>query len=152
MRGAVRSRVVTSFVLATAVCAFLFLAADADARRGKKRVRTEREVSQQYSVPAGAFLVSVDLNFCVGEGSCLTFIPDRSERYVEISISDGTGTPAPFRVEINGIADVFCGETTGSLSIEHATAVNVSAFAGAVPDCPGVATEGTATATFSNLP
>lgn len=118
----------------------------------KKKAKIEREVSQEYTGPAGALLVAVDGTFCIQDGSCLSFIPERGERYVSLSIADQSGTPAPLRVEINGATQVFCGDTAGPLFLNGATKVEVSALAAALPNCSGTATTGQVTATFANLP
>lgn len=151
MQAAQRSRSIVVALACLSVGALLFTGPEAEAKKNKS-VRVEREISQEYSSPAGALLVSVDLSVCVQGQSCMTFVPEASEKYVSFSAKDQTGTPAPIRVEINGGAQVFCGDTGNSLFLNRAAKVNVSALAVALPNCSGIATAGAVTATFSNLP
>lgn len=127
-------------------------AASSTGKKGKKPTRVEREVSQEYTTPTGLLLVSADVSVCVQDQSCLTFMAERRESYVSISIADQTGTPAPFRVELNGTSQTFCGDTAGPLFLNGVSDIHVSALAGALPNCAGVGTSGSVTATFSNLP
>ena len=100
---------------------------------------------------------------CVPSFGCVDFSPYRGERSVSFDIQDAAGLPVYAQVgqwvlaePNNYIADKdmmsFCGKTTRPFRIDPKKGdlvVYIWGASGPVPDCPGVATFGDVTATFT---
>ena len=146
----------------------LAIPAEAGKKKKKKKapapvVRVERTVESVYQAPAigtpssgGACLRPTN--------SCADLATGGDDQYVKITVTDATGTPVAFSLAqdtdeatVGSEVDMgdFCG-TTGDTPIKvQAPGVPVLSFVWAFGDvtCPGgVATTGTVTGVFSNLP
>lgn len=138
------------------------------ARRKKKRrapavVRVERTVESVYQAPAlgspatgGGCLNATN--------SCAEIATGPDDQYVKVTVTDATGTPVAFSLRqdtdeatLGSEVDMgdFCG-TTGDTPIKlQAPGVPLLTFVWLFGEatCPGgIATTGTVTGTFSNLP
>lgn len=118
-----------------------------------------RTVTRSYSVPKN---VEVDppYGWVGGEYDRVEFYAGDGDRRVTVTVNDLTGTATPFTI-IGGrdepypfFGSAYCGTATftiepGAYLAVYPMAGFVSAGHGApVPACPGVATQGTVTATF----
>ena len=150
-------------VLMLGLIASMALAAPAQAQKKKKIVKLERVVEYDYQAPSPGVSGVV--------GACLTVIgidgtacqdtpTGAGEVFVNVKVEDASGQPTNFDLAQDSDAanpglEIFasgCGETDGAIPIEEALALRVSVTAVGGPDCPGVATTGHVTITFSNLP
>ena len=100
---------------------------------------------------------------CVESYGCVDFTPSLRERKVSFKIEDGAGLPVYAQVgqwDLSGpdptIDDKdmmsFCGKTTRPFRIDPKKGdlmVMIWEASGPVPDCPGIATQGDVTATFT---
>ncbi len=115
-----------------------------------------------YSEPA---LGTAGLGVCFQGTSCLFYGPPAAgETSFSVEIEDDLGHPVPATViqDTNGdgsylatddLSVGICGKTEEPVDIEAGKAVSVWVWrAGATPPCPGTATSGIATATFSRKP
>jgi hypothetical protein len=126
------------------------LAAPASAQKKKKKVKkVERVVEHVYEAPAigsGTGACLRPTNSCGDIGVAMT------ERYVKVEVVDSSGTKVRFSVQQDGKSlGAYCG-TTGDEPIEVAPGGQLTVFPWTAGTCPGVATQGTITATLSNLP
>ena len=134
------------------------LMATAEAR--KKPQRATRTVEGSYDTPVlGMF------GECAGSHGigCVTFSVGAEERFVTAKVHDAHGLPVfvlirsvpsgPFG-EGSEIYGTFCGETTEPIAVPAGSDLEfwVGAAASVYGCQPGIATSGTITATFSNLP
>lgn len=143
-------------VLAAGALAAAVLPAHAE----DKVTRTE-EV--RYSDPA---IGTAGIGLCFQGDSCVFVEPEAGEKYVSVEIADDVG-PLPVYASI--IQDTsgdgswlvtddrtthICGATVAPIEIVEGKTVTVWIWEGpgASPPCAGVATSGTVTLTFSNLP
>lgn len=122
--------------------------------------RTERVVQESYESPMpgvpGVLRVGVCGGFGLPATGCIDLHQKPHERYLNLELKDSSGQTAYAEVygsrNENLIATV-CGATQEPISIDRAMEIRVFVFAtGASALCPGAATEGTLTATFSNRP
>ena len=145
----------------------LAIPAEAGKKKKKKKpapvVRVERTVESVYQAPAIGSPATGGA--CPNAtNSCAELATGADDQYVKITVTDATGTPVAFSLAqdtdeatLGSEVDmgVFCG-TTGDAPIKvQAPGVPVLSFVWAFGDvtCPGgVATTGTVTGTFSNLP
>ncbi|MDQ3958691.1 MAG: hypothetical protein M3273_10255 [Actinomycetota bacterium] len=115
-----------------------------------------------YSEPA---IGAAGAGVCLQGSSCLFFGPPAGkEKFFSVEIEDSSGLPAPASViqDTNGDGNFLvtddltvgiCGATTEPIEIEPGKDVSVWVWrAGANPPCPGTASSGMATATFSATP
>lgn len=150
-----RKTIVVGLVAALA-CATGSLPADA-AKRSKPKKRT---IEMPYAEPA---VGAAGAGVCLQGSSCLFYgAPAPGEKYFGVVIEDDLGQPVPASViqDTNGDGSFLvtddltvgiCGSTDEPVEIEPDKAVSVWVWrAGANPPCPGTATSGTATATFSS--
>lgn len=136
--------------------ATLPLDAVAGGGKGAGEKRTERTVTADYQSPAVMPLVegSGGLYACVTGGDlgnigCVEVPVKPTERYLELTIEDASGLPAP--VYVYGEGTLVCGATDTPIRITPGVAVEIWVKGVSVsPLCPGVATTGTMTATLSN--
>ena len=147
-----------TMVVALAVALGCTLAgAPAGAKRAKPKKRT---LELPYTEPA---IGAAGAGVCLQGSSCLFFgAPAAGERLFSVAIEDDLGQPVPASViqDTNGDGNFLvtddltvgiCGATDEPVEIEPGKAVSVWVWrAGANPPCPGTATAGTATATFSS--
>jgi hypothetical protein len=111
---------------------------------------------------AEAAIGAAGAGVCLQGSSCLFFgAPAPGERHFAVEIEDDLGQPAPASViqDTNGDGNYLvtddltvgiCGATEEPVELEPGKPVSVWVWrAGATPPCPGTATSGTATATFS---
>lgn len=154
-----RSRTMKLIALVIAVSMVIAPALSAKPKKKRKKppppapvVKVERSETQEYQLPAGVFLNGADVTGCGPVSGCLVFTPAESEEYVAIEVTDQSGTAAPFRIEINGAPQHFCGTTGDSPILTGASQVDVKLIA-ASTNCPGAASStGSVLATFSNIP
>ncbi len=125
-----------------------------------KRAKPKRTMEMPYSEAA---IGAAGAGVCLQGSSCLFFGPPaRGEKRFAVVIEDDLGQPVPASViqDTNGDGNFLvtddltvgiCGSTDEPVEIEPGKAVSVWVWrAGANPPCPGTATSGTATATFSS--
>lgn len=150
-----RRVIVVGLVVALA-CVAMGVPAGA-AKRPKPKKRT---MELPYTEPA---VGAAGAGVCLQGSSCLFYGPPAAgEKLFSVVIEDDLGQPVPASViqDTNGdgsflVADDLtvgiCGATDEPVEIEPGKAVSVWVWrAGANPPCPGTATSGTATATFSS--
>jgi hypothetical protein len=125
----------------------------------KRVVRTTRTVKLSYTggctadTPAGA---ASDTSGCSSFGGAGWSVPTRSgEKYVTVTIADATGQKVRGAFwtgsGANGHADPFCGADKDYQFAVGPVVLALDAV-GATTACPGLATQGTVTLVFSNLP
>ena len=134
----------------------------ATAESKKKPQRTSRTVEGSYDSP-----VLTLYGRCAESGGigCVSFTTGQNERFLTAEVVDAHGLPVFVLVrseaEGNGFPaegtetyGTFCGETTEPIAVPAGETVQFWVGAAlSVYGCqPGVATAGTITATFSNLP
>jgi hypothetical protein len=136
-------------MLAIGLVLAVVLGASAEAAKKKpKRTRTE---TYQYSAPAGAVVQGSTVTACVQDQGCFSLSASPRERYLAIEVSDATGTPAPFLVGIEDATSAYCGKTDRAIWLNGADEITITIAGVFLPDCQGVGTTGTLTATLSNL-
>jgi hypothetical protein len=142
-------------VVAALTCA----AAGVPAGAAKRAKPKKRSIELPYTEPA---VGAAGAGVCLQGSSCLFFgAPAAGEKHFSVVIEDDLGQPVPASViqDTNGdgsylVADDLtvgiCGATDEAVEIEPGKPVAVWVWrAGANPPCPGTATAGTATATFT---
>ena len=149
-------RAIVSLSVAALACSVMWSAA-----AQAKAVGHTNKVT--YSSPAIG-LFGLGTGSCSGEDGlgCVQFNVNRSERHVSLKIKDQSGQPVyatytQDNTQAGGYGPVlgssggdFCGSTKKPVSIKPGQRLTVFLFEGPGPDgCPGVATQGTVTATFT---
>jgi hypothetical protein len=130
----------------------------ADAK--KKPKRTTRTAEGAYDAPP---LVVAGTCAQTGAVGCVLFATGADESYVTAKVTDQHGLPVLVQVSANTDGNTgddvtfgsFCGETTEPIKIDPGVELHfwVGAASTAIRGCPpGIATSGTVSATFSNLP
>lgn len=144
------SRVVRVFAAGSIVMAMSIggpaAVTQASSRKTPKTTRTE---SREYAGSSGVQLLAGDISACVSDQGCFTLTAEPKEEYVSVTVTDSSGTPAPFSVSYHGATTSHCGQTDEPLWLNDAAEIAVS-IRTAVADCAGVGTTGSLTATFSN--
>ncbi len=150
-------------ILIALTAALVTAALSVPAGAAKKTKKMQRKVELTYTEPAFG---TAGVGLCFQGSSCVFFgNPAPKERYVNVEIEDDLGQPVYASViqDTNGdgsylppddlIVDI-CGKTTDAVKIEANKPVSVWIWQGpgVKTPCPGVASAGTVTATFSNLP
>lgn len=143
-------------MVATLAVGLAGVPADA-AKRPKPK---KRSMELKYTEPAHG---AAGAGVCFQGSSCLFYGPPAAgEKLFEVVIEDDLGQPVPASViqDTNGDGSFLvtddltvgiCGATEEPVEIEPGKAVSVWVWrAGANPPCPGTASAGTATATFSS--
>jgi hypothetical protein len=144
------------------------LVGPADAKKKKPRVKkVERVVEVEYTGPGvGVVTPNASGGACpfkdVTTQECIEIPLELGEAYVKIEMADASGQKVAGYISQgdtsgDGIADgfaEFCGGHAEPVQlISTSVPVRVSFYNGATAECaPSVATTGTITATFSNLP
>ncbi|HEV2756006.1 MAG TPA: hypothetical protein VG318_09555 [Actinomycetota bacterium] len=140
----------------------------ADAGKKKKKiVRVERVVEVEYTAPgAGVTTPAASGGICPFADpttqECIEIPLQLGEAYIQVSIADAAGQTVAGYIsqgdtDGDGIGNLygdFCGAHPEPIELQSASApVRISFYNGASStDCPSLATTGTITATFSNLP
>ena len=132
------------------------LALPAEARKPKAQ---KRVIELPY---AEAAVGAAGAGVCFQGSSCLFYgAPAAGEKHFAVEIEDDLGQPVPASViqDTNGDGNFLvtddltvgiCGATDEPVELEPGKAVSVWVWrAGVNPPCPGTASSGTATATFS---
>jgi hypothetical protein len=125
------------------------LAASAAPKAPKK---TTRVVTFDYTVVRGV-AGTVVLNGCEQvPGGCMEFFTEKGEKAIAFKVEDATGQPVA--IDVYPDADYnansgLCG--TGTYKVSPKRAVGISVRPVASPDCEGVPTTGTITATITNF-
>lgn len=131
-------------------------AASADARKKKAPKKTTRVAEADYIAPARLYWAPTGDN--IGGA---TFATAATESYVTVDIADDTGMDVSAAVGQDPEGDgtvattAFCTSTEEPIAIEPGLEITVFVFVGPCTDpalAPAFATQGTITATFSNLP
>lgn len=136
------------------------LVGSAEAGKKKKKPKKVTRVAESaYDTPA---IGHPDLIVgCSGSTGCAIFAVGPTERFASFEIKDSLGTPvyavAGQDLDGDNFADTsfsFCGKTPEPVAVEPGFEINIfiSAGPGANPPCPGAASSGVVTGTFSNLP
>lgn len=120
----------------------------------------KRSIELPYAEPA---VGAAGAGVCLQGSSCLFYGPPAAgEKRVSVSIEDDLGQPVPASLiqdtnedgsflVTDDLTVGICGATEEPVEIEPGKAVSVWVWrAGADPPCPGTASSGTATATFSS--
>lgn len=145
-------------LLVAAVVAGLLVAAVGSAEAGKKKApkKTTRVAEAAYIAPAYFYWAPTGDNI-----GGVRFPTGAGEAYVSIEISDDAGMDVSASVGQDPEGDTtvsttrFCTSTEEPVPIEPGLEVTVFVFVGPCTDpepAPAFATQGTVTATFSNLP
>ncbi|MGH2735819.1 MAG: hypothetical protein ACRDKZ_09585 [Actinomycetota bacterium] len=141
-----------------AVLALGLFAAAVEAKPRKKKPKgIERTQEWEYQAPAFGSGTGVCLR---PTNSCADFVPVKGEKFMTVEITDATGVPVYFSVAQDTDPDAvgsekdlgeFCGKTEKPIK-RFATGAQITVFPWSVgsSDCPGIATQGVVTATFSN--
>lgn len=129
-----------------------------EASAKKKKKRKERVVESQYQAPA---IGTTGTGICLNPtNSCGRALPGAGEKFVKVEIADQTGTPVSFSLGQDSDPEAlgtetdlgdFCGTTETFIALQDASEVIVFPWM-LGPTCASVATTGTVTFTFSNLP
>lgn len=144
--------------LAAALLAVSVQAAPAEA--GKKKKKVERVEEKTYVGATG--VRGAQDSPCAGEPvGCAVFTVEPGERYVSIDVADATGDDVWASVYVYGYSDGtdvhehVCGRSDAPFALtpglEELVVITTQTTAGATNPCPGPATQGTITATFSNI-
>ena len=142
------------------VATLAFGAAGVPAGAAKRPKPKKRSIELKYTESA---LGAAGAGVCLQGSSCLFYGPPAAgEKLFEVVIEDDLGRPVPASViqDTNGDGSFLvtddltvgiCGATEDPVEIEPGKPVSVWVWrAGVNPPCPGTATSGTATATFSS--
>jgi hypothetical protein len=142
--------------LVAAVC---LAAAGLPAEARKRPKPQKRTIELAYTEPAAG---AAGIGVCLQGSSCLFYGgPAPGESHFGVVIEDDLGQPVPASViqdtnedgnflVTDDLTVGICGATEEPIEIEPGKAVSVWVWrAGANPPCPGTATAGTATATFT---
>ena len=154
-----RRTMTTLLILGLLIGAF-GLPAEAAKRKKKKPTRVERTEESGYQVPA---IGLAGIGYCSGGPGvgCALFPVQRNEKFAHVEIQDASGTEvfAQMNQDLDGDGFVdtsvpFCGSTDEPLAIEPGGTIEIWVWTGPSLDlsCTGVATTGSMTVTFSNLP
>ena len=137
--------------------------ATAEAGKKRKPKKVERTVELAYQTPSpgmsGVFGACMAV-LGVDGTACIDVPISGSEAFVSVSVTDATGQPTNFDLAQDSDSaqpgfEIFasgCGETSEAIPVTPGLPVRVSVSALGGPDCPGAATTGSVSATFSNLP
>jgi hypothetical protein len=157
-------KVLSVLLMVGLVVGSLAMPAEAGKKKKKKKVvRVERTVESVYQAPA---IGSPSAGGACpnATNSCAEIATGAEDKYVKVSVEDATGTAVAFSLAqdtdeatLGSEVDmgVFCGTTGDETIAVQAPGVPLLSFVWAFGDiiCPGgVATTGTVSATFSNLP
>ncbi|HEX2196463.1 MAG TPA: hypothetical protein VHJ76_06010 [Actinomycetota bacterium] len=145
--------------LASALLAVSVQALPAEAGKKKKK-KVERVEERQYVGATG--VRGLQDNGCAGEPvGCVVFPVEPGERFVSIDVADATGEDVWASVYVYGYSDGtdihehVCGRSDApfalSPGLEELVVVTTQTTGGATNPCTGPATQGTVTATFSNV-
>ena len=122
------------------------------AGKKKKPRKVTRTETYEYTGSGGTRTAAITGSICLADQTCRVLMTLPKEKFVKIEISDASGQPAPFFVHINKENHPFCGSMDSPLALEGATQIDVTVGAVWLPECAGVGTSGSFTATFSNRP
>ncbi len=131
------------------------------AEAGKKKKKVERVEERAYVGATG--VRGLQDNGCAGEPvGCVVFPIEPGERFVSIDVADASGDDVWASVYTYGYSDGtdthehVCGRTDAPLALtdglEELVVITTQTTGGVTNPCPGPATQGTVTATFSNVP
>lgn len=134
------------------------LAGGVDAKKKPRRV--SRQATANYDTPAPGLSGGPWAGNCGSPSTgCTVFGTGAGESYASFVIEDASGQATSGSVWRGSGTNLellaqFCGETTEPVQIPAGESITVTAHTGPSPSntCPGVATSGAVTATFSNLP
>lgn len=147
-------------ILTAGLIGGVLAAAPAEAKK-KKPKKTTRTAEGNYLTPA---LIVVGGCSDVDAVGCVQLSTTTTESYVTAEVVDAHGQPVfvSIQADTNGDAQDdavfgnFCGKTSAPISVAPGTAlhfwVGITADPAAAACNPGAATQGTLTATFSNMP
>jgi hypothetical protein len=146
-------------IVMACVAALAFATAAVPAGAARRPKPKKRTLELAYTEPA---VGAAGAGVCLQGSSCLFYGPPAAgEKTFSVVIEDDLGQPVPASViqDTNGDGSFLvtddltvgiCGATDEPIEIEPGKDVAVWVWrAGANPPCPGTATSGTATATFS---
>ncbi|MDQ3953678.1 MAG: hypothetical protein M3279_12075 [Actinomycetota bacterium] len=133
----------------------------APAEAGKKKKKKVERVEERTYVGATGVRGAQD-SPCVGEPvGCVVFPIEPGERFVTIDVADATGDDVWASVYIYGYSDGtdvhehVCGRSDGPFALtpglEELVVITTQTTGGATNPCAGPATQGTITATLSNI-
>lgn len=156
-----RKPIVMALVLGLLLGALISPAEAGKKKKKKKEARVERVVEAPYQCPCGT---SPGLGWIIGDFGGAIIPTGADDLFVKVDLKDQVGPTVHFSlsqgdVDGDGLSDsigVFCGSTGEEpLSIKPGLELQVFIRSGVCPtptDGVAVATGGTITATFSNLP
>jgi hypothetical protein len=145
-------------LLACLVLTALF-ASPALAKKKKGKKRAERVEVIEYSHPTALGLAGA--GGCAEAFDCVSLPVGSQEAYISVEITDTLGQDVYAEIwqDLDGDDMIdqstgVCGSTSGFVLITPGVPVNIPIFEGPGidPPCTGVASAGTVTVTFSNLP
>ena len=145
-------------VLAISALLIASLAATGEAKKKPRKVT--REATAPYDTPAPGLSSGPFVANCASPSTgCVQFGTGTTERFASFTIEDAAGLPAAGGVWTGESTDLtliaqFCGTTEEPISFSGGENLTVTIHATSSPSnvCPGAATNGTVTGTFSNLP
>lgn len=142
-----------SIVALVTIAALLTAPAASAQGKKKKAQRVERTVAVEYEGASGARVAgTVSARGCIQNNGCYRVGAEPSEAYISLSAEDTTGTPTAFVAVISGGSYEICGETSRPIWLNRVSEIEIYVDVASIPDCAGVGTTGTISATFSNLP
>ena len=157
-------KILSVLLMVGLVVGSLAMPAEAGKKKKKKKVvRVERTVEAVYQAPAIGSPATGGA--CPNAtNSCAEIATGPEDKFVKVTVTDATGTPVAFSLAqdtdeatLGSEVDmgVFCGTTGDTPVAVQAPGVSLLSFVWLFGEvtCPGgVATTGTVSATFSNLP
>jgi len=128
-------------------------------KKHKAVVKTSRTVKLSYTggcTVEDPVLTGSDTSGCSSFGAAGWSVDTKTgEKYVTVTVTDATGQKVPGAFwtgsGTNSHTDAFCGATKNYQFGAGPVVIALDAV-GATPACPGLATQGTVTLVFSNLP
>ncbi len=131
------------------------------AKKKKKPKRVERTVESKYEAPAIGTAQTGNGVCFRPTNSCGDIATAANEAFVMVEIADRSGTKVGFSLGQDTDPNTFgtekdlgdfCGATAEPVAIEPGLPIVVFPWMIGSTSCPGIATQGTVTATLSNLP
>ncbi|MFN2525780.1 MAG: hypothetical protein ABR505_05895 [Actinomycetota bacterium] len=152
----------SALVLVSFLCLSILPATVTESVAQKKKKKVERVEEKPY---VGGFGVSGQpvQSICIADGiACARFPIEKGEKYLALEIADVSGQTVYASVYVYGYTDGtdahehICATTDRPFQlgpgVEEVVVIPASSAGNTTPVCTGLVTQGTVTATFSNIP